>query len=396
MALRFRKTITLAPGIRMNLSGSGASFSFGGRGASVTVGNRGTYLNTGIPGTGISSRQKLSGTPRNRSTTSSGHSTVTRSITVGVTDDGTVYFKDDLGYALDEKMIATVKKQKGDLVKGLIHQKCDEINREITSVGEIHLGTPSPDVRPAFEFQEFTEPLPEQPAPKTLGFFASLFRSRRERLAEENQRALSLYMDELQKWQERKEQFSREQQRRKQFIEHDLYSSVTAKESYLEEILQRMAWPRETHVSTQLSDNGSRVFIDVDLPELEDMPHRTAVVPQRGYRLSVKEMSANQVNRLYMSHVHGIGFRLIGEIFSALQDCREVVLSAFSERNIPATGTFRNEYLYSVRVDRERWSGINFQNLQSIDVVDALTRFELRRTMSKTGVFTAIEPIEVT
>ena len=395
MALRFRKTITLAPGIRMNLSGSGASFSFGGRGASVTVGNRGTYLNTGIPGTGISSRQKLGGTPRSRSATSSGRSTVTRSITVGVTDDGTVYFKDDLGYPLDEKMTATVKKQKGDLVKGLIQQKCDEINREITSVGEIHLGTPSPDVRPAFEFQEFTEPLPEQPAPKTLGFFASLFRSRRERLAEENRQALSRYMDELQKWQERKEQFSREQQRRKQFIEHDLYSSVTAKESYLEEILQRMAWPRETHVSTQLSDNGSRVFIDVDLPELEDMPHRTAVVPQRGYRLSVKEMSANHVLRLYMSHVHGIGFRLIGEIFSALQDCREVVLSAFSERNNPATGMLRNEYLYSVRVDRERWSGINFQNLQSIDVVDALSRFELRRSMSKTGVFTAIQPFDV-
>jgi hypothetical protein len=120
------------------------------------------------------------------------------------------------------------------------------------------------------------------------------------------------------------------------------------------------------------------------------MPHRIATVPQQGYRLSVKEMSPSQVHRLYMSHVHGIGFRIIGEIFSAQQDSREVVLSAYSQRSNPAIGTNQDEYLYAVRVDREQWSGINFQNLNNIDVVDALTRFELRRNMSKTGVFTAI------
>ena len=181
----------------------------------------------------------------------------------------------------------------------------------------------------------------------------------------------------------------------RQFIEEELCSSVAAKESYLEELLQRITWPRETIVSTELRDNGALVFIDVDLPEREEMPHRTAAVPQRGYKLSVKEMSTNQLLRLYMSHVHGIGFRLIGEIFSALQDSREVVLSAYTQRNSPATGMIQDDYLYSVRVDRAKWSGINFQNLKNIDVVDALTRFELRRNMSKTGVFTAIQPFEV-
>ena len=395
MALRFRKTITLAPGIRMNLSGSGASFSFGGRGASVTVGSRGTFLNAGIPGTGISTRQKLGGSSRSSSSPFSGKRSVAVEVSVGITDDGTLSFKDQQGYPLDEKMIARVKKENGDQVKGLMQQKCDEINREIEAVGEIHLETPSPDVRPTFQPQEFPEWMPRQPAPKTLGFFVRLFRSMRQRLAEENRQSLNRYLDELQAWQNRKEQFSREQQRRKQFIEEELYSSVAAKESYLEELFQRLAWPRETIVATELRDNGALVFIDVDLPEREEMPHRTAAVPQRGYKLSVKEMSANQLLRLYMSHVHGIGFRLIGEIFSALQDSREVVLSAYTQRNSPATGMIQDDYLYSVRVDRGKWSGINFQNLKNIDVVDALTRFELRRNMSKTGVFMAIQPFEV-
>jgi len=111
-------------------------------------------------------------------------------------------------------------------------------------------------VRPTFELQEFPELIPEQPTPKTLGFFASLFRGKRDRLAEENRQALSSYLDELQWWQNRKEEFSREQQRRKQFIENELYTSVTAKSSYLGELLRRMAWPRETIVSTDCVTMG--------------------------------------------------------------------------------------------------------------------------------------------
>ena len=37
---------------------------------------------------------------------------------------------------------------------------------------------------------------------------------------------------------------------------------------------------------------GLRVMLDVDLPELEDMPTKLAAVPARGLKLSVKEMSA--------------------------------------------------------------------------------------------------------
>ncbi|MBZ0252365.1 MAG: DUF4236 domain-containing protein [Candidatus Methylomirabilis sp.] len=54
MAFRFRKSFKLAPGLRVNLSKSGASLSLGGRGASFNVGSRGTRATVGIPGTGLS------------------------------------------------------------------------------------------------------------------------------------------------------------------------------------------------------------------------------------------------------------------------------------------------------------------------------------------------------
>lgn len=57
--MRFRKSIKVAPGVRLNLSKSGVSTTIGGRGLSVNTGRKGTYLNTSIPGTGLSKRQRI-------------------------------------------------------------------------------------------------------------------------------------------------------------------------------------------------------------------------------------------------------------------------------------------------------------------------------------------------
>lgn len=62
--MRFRKSIRLAPGVRINLSRSGVSTTLGGRGASVNIGKRGTRATVGLPGTGISFSQLLGGGSR--------------------------------------------------------------------------------------------------------------------------------------------------------------------------------------------------------------------------------------------------------------------------------------------------------------------------------------------
>lgn len=59
MGLYFRKRIKILPGVHVNISKSGTSWSVGPRGAKVNFGKRGTYVTTGIPGTGIYSRSKV-------------------------------------------------------------------------------------------------------------------------------------------------------------------------------------------------------------------------------------------------------------------------------------------------------------------------------------------------
>lgn len=62
MAWNFRKRVKVLPGVHLNLSKGGTSWSVGPRGAKVNLGGkRGPRLTTSIPGTGISHTQRLSG-----------------------------------------------------------------------------------------------------------------------------------------------------------------------------------------------------------------------------------------------------------------------------------------------------------------------------------------------
>jgi hypothetical protein len=67
MAFRFRKSVRLAPGIRVNFSSSGVSTTLGGRGVSVTTGRRGTRVTAGLPGSGLSFSSGLGGSGGGRS-----------------------------------------------------------------------------------------------------------------------------------------------------------------------------------------------------------------------------------------------------------------------------------------------------------------------------------------
>lgn len=391
MAVRFRKSVKLAPGIRMNFSGSGMSWTLGPRGASVGIGKRGTYLNTGIPGTGLYSRQLINGgarAPRQRPTTPK----VSMELTVSVSDDGTITFKDSSGNPVPETIINMAKKQKGDVIKATIQKKCDEINAQVEALGELHYDTPNPTIKPYYEPQAFEVPKPILPILKIPGFFARLFKSWVAKIEAENIKAQANFDKGLRDWEANKALHDAKEHGKHELIAKAVSGDATAMETFFGEVLMDVVWPRETLVSFEVMDEGKRLVFDVDLPEVEDMPIKTASVPQRGYKLTVKDIGVTNIQKLYARHIHSIGFRLIGEVFGMLPTVEEVTLSGYSQRKNKTTGQETNEYLFSVVVPRDKWQEIDFSSLKAIDTVEVFTRFDFRREMTKSGLFKPVEP----
>lgn len=391
MAIRFRKYIKLAPGVRMNLSGSGLSWTLGPRGMSVGVGKRGNYLNTGIPGSGLFARARLShdaasvsGAPRSNSRSVE--------ISVSINDEGVLSFADSMGNPIPEVQINAAKKQQGDKIKALIQGKCDELNEQVESLGRLHEYTSIPRIH-KFEAPKFDIRPPQRPVTKVPGFFSKFFKSSVAKIEAQNQMASEKYEADVVEWNREKAEFEKQVEADREFFDRVNAGDVVALEQYFEAVLQDIVWTRETLVSFDIRPDRT-IAIDVDLPEIEEMPTKTASVPQRGYRLSVKDMSPTQIQKLYMRHVHAIGIRIAGEAFATSQAIEFVTLSAYSQRPSKATGQVMNEYLYSVRIGRPDWLKINFDNLAQLDVIEVLEQFDLRRNMTKTGIFKSIEPFE--
>jgi hypothetical protein len=63
MGFRFRKSVKIAPSLRINLGKKSASLSIGGRGASINISDRGVKTTLGVSGTGVSYTQNHSSKP---------------------------------------------------------------------------------------------------------------------------------------------------------------------------------------------------------------------------------------------------------------------------------------------------------------------------------------------
>ena len=61
MGFRFRQSIRLGPGLRLNLGRRGASLSLGGKGLTVNLGPRGGRVTAGLPGTGLAYSSRIGG-----------------------------------------------------------------------------------------------------------------------------------------------------------------------------------------------------------------------------------------------------------------------------------------------------------------------------------------------
>jgi hypothetical protein len=389
--MRFRRRVKLLPGVHLNISGSGLGVSVGPRGASVSFGPTGTYSNVSIPGTGFYSRAKLS-SPRRKGSSLPGCATEMQ-VSINLDDDGTVLIRDQDGNFLPPKLERIVKHQRGDMVRQWMQQRAEEINSPLVEIADIHCLTPRPNTPLQIECESFSIPEPKEPVLEKIGAIRGfLMPAAKRRVTQQNAERRTAYETALSLWQRlKKEHFDKEQQR-VNAIQEAIKTDTAVMEEHLSRRLAALAWPRETEVSFEITDSGKAVLLDVDLPEIEDLPTKQATVPQRAWKVTTKELSQKQGRLNYMRHIHGVGFRLIGEVFAVLPAADTVTVSGYSQRPDAKTGNVGDEYLFSVRVDRAQWEHLNFGARDNIDPEEALTAFTLRRNATATGMLKPIEP----
>ncbi len=399
MGFRFRKTISIVPGVRVNLSNGGASLSLGPRGASISVGKRGTYANLGLPGTGLSYRTRLDG---GRSATRSANRSDSQVETI------------DIDSLEREALLIN-----GDMDSILnIHELTPNINtgRTWSSLEQTYIDLfdkPYSVLPPERPVKPETLVPPQQPERIKPGFFAKLLKSDDD-IEQEFQMRLQLWNEEVTRcerdnqlnqlryqqqrtaWAEQYAQWTSDKkvhEERTNIPREQIIQAFNADNTFFEHVLAHdladIEWPRETIISYQVDVRRSLVQLDVDLPEIEDIPSKTASINARQNGLNIKNKTEKTLRQEYARHIHGCMFKLIGETFASLP-LNNVQVAGYSQRVSKTTGNIENEYLLSVIADRVTFSRINFDNLSLVDPVESLCSYSLNRNMSSTGIFKPI------
>lgn len=400
MAFRFRRRITLAPGVRLNLSKRGAGVSVGPRGASITLGPSGAHAHAGVPGTGLGYRTRLN---KKGDSTKSGSEAKTEApreeggtleLELAIDERGYVsYFHAD-GTPLSEAEARDVRRDGEDAIRQRLQALCEQRNADLVALGQLHHDTPAPTLG-GYTPRPFIEAPPAALSTRPLRWWHRFWPPGERRRLNDNRRRRAAFDKAYRQWEWRKAEFDAAEFARQQRESRGVWDDLDAMARTLQERLEEIDWPRETAVDFDLGADERTIAVDIALPGEDEMPDCEWGMPAKRLKLTPKKLSATRQRQLYRDHVHGIAFRVLGAVFARLPAVREARVSGYRQAADAATGEARDQYLYSIKVTRERWERIHFDALEQIDPVAAAEAFTLRRDMTKTGIFRDIDPFKL-
>jgi len=416
--MRYRKSIRIAKGVRINFSKSGISTTLGVRGASVNIGSKGTYLNTGIPGTGLYNRQKISG--------SSNIAMSTERFRLTTGDSGKVIIMDEYGDLItDESVLRRIKRSEefksskvelmaqlkediesetGDLVEicklSPTVTTYEAFQRSLTALKpERYKQTPFSEAAPAEEGVRHLLYLEAEEAVKTWAFW-KLKKLRSQYV--ENEFSLR-YSRLYQEWEYRKNvhelseasiaesknvEFQREYEITKESFEKAIQGSRDFIEHEIKSWIESVELPVDFSIQFEYDKENTSVMLDLDLPEIDCIPTEKAVQLASG-QVKRKGKTQKEVKHDYIQCVYGLAVFFASHVFDISPVIKEVLVSGYTQRRNKKTGDICDDYIYSIKFARSIFEETDFED---IDILDFWSQFENRCLQTATYELKTIVP----
>lgn len=399
MGFRFRKSISIAPGVRLNIGKHGiSSLSLGKRGMGISISKNGTYGNIGLPGTGLSYRTRIGG---------------------GTSGSNDQQSSDVNSQQLTE---AVETHNASSVLMASIHTLSPNILTP-TNTYESLFAKYTDMFLTGFTILEPTRPekpepiaLPLQPTEADIGtvrkFFSSKSAIQKElfelmeqwiadtaTITEANAFTQAQYVERRTNWSQEymdwtlsKKEFDRNVTNMTDTLPVRFSTDDNYFDSVLMQALSETEWLHETNISVSTNIVNSIVNISIDLPEIEDIPSDTASI--KSGNISFKDKSQKALRMDYATYIHGIVFRAICIVFDIIP-IQTVKLSAYTQRLIVSTGYIDDDYILTCTATRKQFCQFNFLSLDLINPIKALESCGLGRKMTNTGIFKSVPPLEL-
>jgi hypothetical protein len=176
---------------------------------------------------------------------------------------------------------------------------------------------------------------------------------------------------------------------RKSLYEKTKTGDPNAIESAFSTALDSLDFFFETAISCEVSKTDNAIYVDVDLPEIEDMPTGLSVVKRTRATIEKKSKTQSEIRNDYVVYIHGLALRIANIAFSLFNTIAAVTFSGYTQRPDPDTGNIKDDYVLSVNFKRYPFEKLN---PATADPVKCVAQFDSRVKVLKNGLLETIEP----
>lgn len=392
------------------------------------MGSKGAYLNTGIPGTGLYDRTKIGGsTSKSKTRSLPTSSYIELSVTIGIDDNGNNFVKDQHGQLItDESLLRKIKRTDvyknkiQELSEKFVNEKNDKTiefveiykqSEKLLSESEIHKKLENLAPKKYIK-KKFSYPKPDEISIKeelaceakrnirSIAFW-TLNKRRNEYINKEFparlQEAQEAYKNarikhdlaETMIENEKNTEYENIYNNEKAFWEDCLLGKKEFVEPSIDFFLNGMTLPVEFEVSYEYDESKGTLKVDLDLPEIEDLPQSKATTLASG-KVKIKGKTQKEIKEEYLICTTGLAFFFASKFFNISTHIEKILISGFTQRISKKTGQLGDEYIYSVIFDRNK-----FQKIEISKIIPylAFEEFEHKINYSKTFDTLTIEPI---
>lgn len=331
--MRFRKSINIFKGVKLNFSKSGVSVTVGGKGVSANIGKKGLFLNTSIPGTGLYDRKKIVGFGGDKKAETKAKTESKQSqaepviaptqISLELDAEGNVVVYDQNDKPVTDAAILRKLKAREDFQAAcaqLLESRAAQYNADTEAF--VNIGSQSVVLKKAD---------PRKNAPM----------------------------------------------------------SADAVEDKIEAWLGGLSLPIDFHAAFEYDDEANTLMVDLDLPEIEHLPVRHMEVVSG--KLKEKDKTQKALKQEYARCVFGLGMFCASHCFDVTPYMERVVLSAYTQRRDNKTGDLRDEYIYSVVFEREGFERAGYPDEEPEAFI---LRFKNRMNKNASGDLKPIVPFD--
>ncbi len=378
--MRFRKSVSLMKGVKLNASKSGVSFTVGGKGISLNVGKKGVFLNTSIPGTGLYDRKRIDTLITDKLGIGKKKKTAAKEeklpdFTMTLNDEGEVVIENEKGNKITSETTLRAIRQTEEY-KETYAELMDAYLKQINAATEAftHIYKLSADVsatgaHKAGEIsvpkgQVFEEPKPtresilpalEAEAEKEAERFPFYSRKLKKRQYVQQQME-AFYARALDEWEARKAAFEGENDD----LSMSLPASASANEALTPDFIEKQieSWlstlelPVDFSLQYDYDENSGVLWVDLDVPEIEDVPTEKAVEYKSG-QVKAKEKSQKELRQDYVTCVFGLAVFFASYLFCLSPHIGQQVISGYTQRRDDRSGEMTDNYIYSIVFDRD-------------------------------------------